>query len=804
MARTQSRRTHHPRRREVLPAPLVLNAFELEFERHLSVPVIMYEVTRVGDRVANPAENAVSAMWNHRRNNRDTARGSGSILGVSDTVVATSESWDLPSGVESGWNIQRKVRINVSSSSDHTSVLLALLRDAIKQHFKSFTTESTSNLGPLWKDYGDYCQMPDDDLGISVCFCRKFSVRPKVLSDGRLVVQIIVSTVTLDERPIAAHLERGNGDNIVDHVTTTLENYSTRNGDPAKVRAWWDQRERGGTGAKVVEIAEPDALVELAKSPREEQKLQSRVSIPCIEFPDKRLNLPLAELRFIKSSWGTGELHRHTILSPAERASLRQEVVDILDGFQVADVRTKVHSKPVAAERYKLLNVLPPSVRVRDEWGEPRIIKSASRLSADGLRRRSRHRAVAVGKHGFLRSSPLKPLLAWPSHVLRHQGKPERTDHELVDAMKATLNRRMEERQVSAHFESFVFTDVNELRQRVESGNYDAMLAVLPEPSRHVYQSDDTHELIKQAIGIPSQCIHWDNTVDRRVALQDESGLADSERKRLRQGIQKYDLCINNLLVKCGWLPYLPTEPFQFNVHVGIDVGGRNNDTVVVSLCHGLADPDGEVVFRVQRIPVDVKQPEPIPSQSLTAGLRSIFDFVRKELEASGLPIGFEDVLFFRDGAILGRADQWNEMEGLTRLLQGLKDDSIVSGTGKWAVVEAHKRGVLWRVEAVRDGEHENPIVGQCVVGLEEADRALVSTTGQPYLTQGTADPTVVRLRVLCGEVDFSSALQDYLWEADLGFTKMDMGHALPWILRLADSGALNLSRSYKSDGIIA
>jgi hypothetical protein len=44
--------------------------------------------------------------------------------------------------------------------------------------------------------------------------------------------------------------------------------------------------------------------------------------------------------------------------------------------------------------------------------------------------------------------------------------------------------------------------------------------------------------------------------------------------------------------------------------------------------------------------------------------------------------------------------------------------------------------------------------------------------------------------------------IQDVVWQADMCFTKPDMGMSLPWVLNVADKGALQLSKSYRICGI--
>jgi len=97
-----------------------------------------------------------------------------------------------------------------------------------------------------------------------------------------------------------------------------------------------------------------------------------------------------------------------------------------------------------------------------------------------------------------------------------------------------------------------------------------------------------------------------------------------------------------------------------------------------------------------------------------------------------------------------------------------------------------------------------SPLVGQCVFPFEDDRTALICTTGAPYLTQGTACPILARIIDLYGHADRNRVVQDLVWQSDLCFTKPDMGMSFPWVLNVADTGALQLSRSYKISGITA
>jgi hypothetical protein len=54
------------------------------------------------------------------------------------------------------------------------------------------------------------------------------------------------------------------------------------------------------------------------------------------------------------------------------------------------------------------------------------------------------------------------------------------------------------------------------------------------------------------------------------------------------------------------------------------------------------------------------------------------------------------------------------------------------------------------------------------------------------------------------GRFNRCSVVRDLVWQADLCFTKVDMGMSLPWVLNVADEGALQLARAYYITGITA
>ena len=176
---------------------------------------------------------------------------------------------------------------------------------------------------------------------------------------------------------------------------------------------------------------------------------------------------------------------------------------------------------------------------------------------------------------------------------------------------------------------------------------------------------------------------------------------------------------------------------------------------------------------------------------------------VHYELGSSGVQPDFETSVFYRDGQLLGDGDDWNETEALVRLHSELLRRGWVTKSSTWTAVEVMKYAEGWRVFR-NAGGITNPVAGRCVFPFEDEKTALVCTTGAPYLTQGTARPLMVRVVDIFGTSVRNKVIRDLIWQADMCFTKPDTGMHLPWVLHVADAGALQLSRSYHIAGVTA
>lgn len=789
------------KRRETLRAPpserttTLLNAYEVVSPASLSVPVRTYVIeARNGGTSSHSKRGELKGIvWDYWREHRSCCSGRNFfVLDIDECRVAVPIGWDLPGSEEfRGYRISEESSFAATlSDPEHHPIIVGVVREAVKRRFRDHVDPV---LGPLWRRFGHYCQMPSETTRSDYSFCRRFIVQPRVLADRRLIVQIEIRTTCLDGRTLDSYFREGRVRELAAMIRASRGNRTTRKGEPTSIHVWHDLRNDGLVDAEQLELDDPDALLEKAKLTESEQRRLASGTICCRVFKQEPKETPLDRVRLVLSDDVTSVEHRETILDPGTRGTLEAAVRDFLDGTPLLDQSLHLSAERLTRDSFRSFDVVPPRIVVKgNAWGERRVIEPPHGLSYRGLRERTRRRSVAIERHGFLHQTPIHPLLAWPKKRPVAAGK----------RMVKDLNWILKRRGIDYQFGFCAYADAEDLKRAVKKGNYTAVLAVLPEHSGISGRLDDTHEEIKRRLDVPSQCIHHDNTLPERLVCQKPSAVAGADRTALKRTRQRYQLSLDNLFLKHGWIPFEPAERFNFNVHVGIDVGGRNNDRVVACIGHGFGSLEQPITVHTQEIPVDVGQAEPIPTQSLRAGLRRMFDAVLTEAAEAGSRIDLETVLFLRDGALLGKGKRWNELDALRELHQELLDADLISPSSCWAVAEIHKRAEFWRLYDREDGMIMNPLVGRCLIGFGRENEALLCTTGRPYLTQGTAQPLKVVTTAIHGSPTVEEIIRDVAWESDMGFSKPDMGRGLPWVLHVADVGALNASRAYRLLGV--
>lgn len=773
-----------------LPARF-LNAYAITNIDEIRIPVRTYSVQSVQSGESKLDRSAVKGFgWDLFREYRSRCAGPRFVIDVNDRVLAVPAGWQLPSGARiAGLEAVLEDEFLVNPfDPNHHRIMEGLVREGVKQHFKNCHCR---HLGPLWTDFDKFCQMPDLQRDEDFLMCRRFQATTKILRGGVWAVEFVVNTTTLDGRTLADYLRMGDGQLLASTVDAKLEGRVTRDNKQFAVRLW-----HGGSSSspypKVVELEDPVALLRTRSLSTAEQQYDAHGTVRCIQFGKGKLELPLSELRLILDTSSTQAEHRESIMEPHERFSLIEALRDFSNGADIFGHSLALSDTPIDLHQIgKAESIALPALRVANSGGKETIIPGSESGVVGSLRSRVRSRRDHVHRHGFLQHRPINPLLACP----RFFGE------ERAARLAEDLNSIWRRQGIEYRFAYSLYGNVEELRRQVENSSYDSLLVVLPESWRRGASGGDTHEQVKKRIALTSQCIFHDRTLPEYWATKNEQDFIGRDLKKYRRIQQAYEVCLDNLLVKSGWVPFAPSSPFTYNIHIGLDVGGQHNNRVMACLGYGFAQPQQGLYFRTDEIPVDVRKVEPIPTRYLFEGLLNLFEFSHTELAAVGLTADFEKVVFFRDGAFMGDGDHWNEIDALIRLKEALMARGWISPNALWTGVEVSKQAEGWRVFGFDEAVH-NPAIGDVFFPFEDPNTALVCTSGEPYLTQGTACPLKVRMRDIAGKADIGRVVTDLVWQADLCFSKIDMGMSLPWVLNVADSGALQSARSYRITGI--
>ncbi len=765
-----------------------LDSYEILNINELEWPVRIYTIEPTDALEPRHEERGkiVSAMWQLKFQHPEVSRGYGFIVDIDQRSVAVPARWELPSKVTVGDYFvteDRSFVARASNPNDHP-IVLGILREAIKKHFNDERNES---LGTLWQDYRGFCQIPPVHIDSDFCFCRKFSVIPDCVN-GHLIVHVMITTITLDGRTMDAYYRNGNVRELAEMIEKKRANRATRKGDKVAVRVWHDERTDFYEKARAIDLTNPDIILEHSLLTPANQPALAERSISCTPFNKPVENIPLNRVRLILDAQITQEEHRETIIEPEGRVELMNEIGSFLHGMNAYGKQVWLASSPLDSSLFNVKPVLPPPVSVRGHGGTVIVIPPPDAFSERSLKARSRARSDHVRRYGFLHTRPINPVLAWP----------QKNDKQGIRRMLSDINYLLQKRGIEYCFSGLSYIDAEDLRRQVEDGQYDALLAVLPKESAKRETYYNMHEEIKRRVELPSQCIRIENTLPREWIDRRPREFREREPRLAKNIRKKYEVTLDNLLVKHGWLPFLPAVPFHYNVHVGLDVGGQKNDTAVAAIGCGFSSPDKGIAFRVQKIPIQIGKAEPIPTGCLLTGFRELFEYMKTELQED---VDFDSVLFIRDGAMLGHGDEWNERDAITSLHTEFLKRGFVSTDSLWSVVEVHKRAQFWRIYS-NGLTAKNPLVGYSLTNFGQPNEALVCTTGRPYLTQGTASPMKLCVSDISGKAVVDNVIRDVVWEADMGFTKPDMGRGLPWILHIADAGALQLSRSYRISGI--
>ena len=773
-----------------------LNAYSIHNREDLSWEVAIYKIVQLnGDQSNNEDRGKIKdIMWDLRRQHKGLCLGYGFIFDVDETTVAIPKDWNIPQEDDfKGYRVTRDREFKAQMSNpNHQAIVKGILRESIKRHFKD--NGSFSKIGPLWQDYNDFCQMPDlTQSDQDIIYYRKFHVSPELLENNHWALQIAITTPSIDVRTFADYYNSGEVKRLAEMIQLKRKNRLTRQNRPTEIRVWYSPE---GATATVLELDNPDEIIIHSTFDSSNQIAQANQTILCKRYKKSPIAIPLSEIRFIPDSGIAQERHQETIIAPEERANWYNMLRDFLNGLEIYGQTLNLVEAPINTQQFETIQFVPPKLRVNSSLEGVDLIPAPTNDSGQELKYRRRRLFDHIHKNGYLQQRPINPLLVYPQTF----------GQERANRLKSDLNRLITQNGLDFRFEAqHPYQTVHDIRQEVEREKYDTLFAVLPEGHHKKYFDTDMHEKIKQEISIPSQCIHHDNTLPRKWVDRHPGEFRKANPRAAHKVQDRYKQCLLNLLVKHHWIPFAPAEPFHYNVHLGIDVGGVHNNRVMVCAGYGFAQPSEGLIFLLKEVNIQTQKAEPIPDRDFYRGLFSLLDELYQGLINAGIEKpDFNSVLFFRDGRLGGQGDHWNEKDTLDKLCKELQSRKWIDNGALWTALEISKRAAFWRVlRRSNNNTIENPTVGRCVFPFTDKNTAIVCTTGEPYLSrQGTASPLLVRVHNIHGTANPKDALRDLFWETDMCFSKIDIGTKLPWVLHVANKGALQLSKAYQITGV--
>jgi len=739
----------------------VLNAFEIINPQALRWSAARYHVQpQDGDLTHEKSGAAKRLIWDLKKAQPSDAPGRGFVLLESPNTVLVPRAWCWADQEFQGFSVRRGANVTLRAEEpQHQRLVRELLGTALRTHLKNAGTQ----LGQLWAHHLGLCELPkphpeDPD----VQFARRFEVTPMTLRGHRWVMQVHISTVSVDGFTVAQYAQQGDCAALAERVVLKRVNRQTRALEPTAVNVLV---QRGGRAPQVMELLQPEQFADRARLSAEQQRTLADQPIQCRPYMAEEVSVEPADVRLILDTQITRSVHRETILSVEARTDWLRRVRMAADGFDAFGVSVKLAETLFEVPGEQTRTVALPPLLVKAAAGT-RTIPGAS--GEDDIRQRAHERTRALAEQGYLHSRPLVPVLAVQSTYGAGRAR----------QLCGHLTQLAQERHLDFEFSVVTYSCAQDIQHACEKEGYNAVIAVLPEGRAQPQQDGDTHDQIKRSLKVPSQCIRHDNTHHRRdVPLED---LPRAVRGR-------YRLLLEQLAVKAGFIPYTTASPSAFNVHIGIDVGGIRNNYAMACMAHGLAAPAAQPIYLPLPIHVDSPQVEPIPDGALCESLDADLRRVRAKVPNPD----FERVLFIRDGDLNGQGPVWQEIDGLRALHARWVADGLISGEAVWAVAEVSKRAEHWRQLRQQGADVLNPLVGTVTFPFDNPNQALISTTGAPYLPQGTADPLFVTVTALAGHVEPWAVMQDLVWGADLSFSKTDLGTSLPWVLHVADRAAL-------------
>jgi hypothetical protein len=237
---------------------------------------------------------------------------------------------------------------------------------------------------------------------------------------------------------------------------------------------------------------------------------------------------------------------------------------------------------------------------------------------------------------------------------------------------------------------------------------------------------------------------------------------------------------------KMGFRPWVLRTQLSADCYIGLDVGGDKSH--MMGNCY-IIDKSGTYMEIGKTIP---QRGEAIREDTMVEIVSdAIFESIKKyKSELASI----ESIVIHRDGEI-----RKSEKKGISDAISRLKEKGLILEVINCYGVELRK------LNPFRIYEGDKETAQMCRIGsvtlLSESD-AILATTGAPSLTQGTANPLLIKIVRFEGTFDIKEVCRDVLYLSELNWGSPLRGMKMPVTIKIAEGVIPFAERGFPLDYI--
>ncbi len=488
------------------------------------------------------------------------------------------------------------------------------------------------------------------------------------------------------------------------------------------------------TGAVVIKRQSYGSLLEYYQKTNSNLRVSAstpavRVSFPGLEYPQfvpaDRLRVRIMNEDVPDSIRDIDKFH------PAERRSTLDEFWRRLGPRPLGSVAPGVEDLFWRPGQEHIVQFAMPSIT----FGEGEVLAAPTTPSPQSYKDNFRQRLQKLKQTGCYQVSTnitRKFYCAYPKHLGKEQA--ERFASNLAQLVSQLIRKPMTAELVG-------YDSVNEAIEQLRDADQSGMVLFVlnDEPSAY-------YEAEFQLSGWRIKRVTERTLEEHHRYLNEGSWDKRAGQKTLEAGKAKWNgylyLIALDVIQLLDVIPFRIDQAGPYEAQLIIDVGHDRRHFAVSLLIARPPNktPSFRIVSRTQ-LKMDNQQ-EGINPKLLSNEIVELFDLFRGQFDA------IESLLILRDGRIVKR-----EPEGLNDAIGILQTKEYLTSTCRVDWVDVHKDTLknirFWDI--TESGSVVNPLLGTGI--LLNQSMISVATTGQPSLTQGTADPLLVVSNGRCSNI---------------------------------------------------